>query len=241
MKVQKLGILAGLGAAAACALAIPLLAQDDTKLERSGQAVIATTLGDKVKDLPAADKEKLEKELKDAEAQSEKASARVRDLRRKLGKPDVRVFTVPDFKWESAKGFDGAKSKEIEKAMEQAHKAMKEALKSNPHLKELMPEIHKGIAEGLRSGLQPHIFSFKGLDSLPNEERVRVFRDLETNKKEGADARAEILRVLPRLRSGEMDKELREELKQLRKELDELRKEIRKEKGGADKDDTVRL
>ncbi len=159
--------VAGLGA-----LAIPVAALQDAKQKNKDNA-------------------KMEKELSDLQAQRAKLDARIRDLRRNMGRSDedsVIRFRDGDLNPEVRL--------EIKKAMEEAHKATRDVLKNMPEIREkiraeikaeggkdLTPEQHKQIEKALESA---HIAVEESLKNLPDiggiiDKEMRIFKDKDGN------------------------------------------------------------
>src|SRR5437588_12344368 len=130
---MEMRMLIGLTAAAAVcvvALAVPVRALQ--KDEKSAQ-----------------DREKIERELRDLQNQQSKLNSRIRDLRRQLGRSeDIRVVT-PRIALHSLEGLSDDQRRAVARAMDEAHRAMRESLKQPPdHI--VIPDIDKITAQALR-------------------------------------------------------------------------------------------
>src|SRR5258708_1392536 len=106
------------------AIAVPIAAQQ-AKDEKSPQ-----------------DKARIEKELSDLEGQGTKLDSRIRDLQRQLGREDrvirvrdggeLKAFVMPRIEIERNKNLTQEQQTEVKRAMEQAHRAVEEAMRNLP-------------------------------------------------------------------------------------------------------------
>jgi hypothetical protein len=110
--MRKWCIAAAIVAVCGGLAAVPILAQEKEKGDR--------------------DNARIERELESLEAQREKIDARIRDLRRQMGRRDndVRVET----RSRNLKDLSPEQRKEVEKAIEDAHRAVRESLKNLPDI-----------------------------------------------------------------------------------------------------------
>jgi hypothetical protein len=173
------------------ALAVPLLAGDDDDTKKP------------------EDKARIERELRDLEEQRARVDARIRELRRQGSRAEsLRVIrpgtgeavTIPRFNFNfDDKNLSEEQRREIRRAMEQAHKAVEEAMKNVPKGQNfvfsdkdfVIPRVEalrslKGL-EGLES--LKELRGLEGLEALKgakgNSVRVYVDKDGKTRKFEG--------------------------------------------------------
>src|SRR5207244_3051204 len=127
--------LGAISAACLVALAAPVAAVQD-KDERSAQ-----------------ERTKAEKELRDLESQREKLDSKIREIRRSLGRDrQLRIdrdVTVPRVEVRELKGLTEEQRKEVEKAMELAHKSVRDSLKNLPD-NIVIPDISGIVDKELR-------------------------------------------------------------------------------------------
>ena len=109
--MRKWCIVAGVVAVCAGMAAVPILAQDKEKGDR--------------------DNARIERELESLEAQRDKIDARIRDLRRQMGRRDSDVRVEK----RNLKDLSPEQRKEVEKAIDEAHRAVRESLKNLPNVK----------------------------------------------------------------------------------------------------------
>jgi len=177
------------------------------------------------------DRTRMEKELADLESQREKLTEKIRAIKRKMGAPEIMIRRG---------GGNGELTPEVrvevERALESAHKATREALKSIPDMKGLherilaipdMKDLHDKI---MKIYVEPDGKVHKFDSSMSAEEKAKFEKEMQSLRAKFKDR--EFL-MAPRVRAfgdGGGNSDLRAEMDKLRAEMQRMREEFRRSK-----------